>query len=313
MLKENGGTITLGIKWCESISKRLGYVKRKATTAKPLVAPGLIKEIGLTFYNEINEIVHAHEIPPEMIINIDQTPLPFVLISKYTLDKKGSSRVSVPGTSEYRQITGTFAITMSGSFLPIQLIYQGKTARSQPNYSFPSEFHVTQTPNHWADENTSIDMIEQILIPYVKRKREELKAPNKPWLLICDVFKGQWTDAVKEVVKASNGKMVAVPNNWTNYFQPLDLTVNKSSKDFLRNEAQSWYSQEIVKQMEAGKRSDQIKVDVRISVVKPLHAKWVVKYYDYARNNPQIIINGWKESGIMGMLEKKIDLDPFSV
>ena len=156
-------------------------------------------------------------------------------------------------------------------------------------------------------------MIEQILIPYVKRKREELKAPNKPWLLICDVFKGQWTDAVKEVVKASNGKMVAVPNNWTNYFQPLDLTVNKSSKDFLRNEAQSWYSQEIVKQMEAGKRSDQIKVDVRISVVKPLHAKWVVKYYDYARNNPQIIINGWKESGIMGMLEKKIDLDPFSV
>ena len=27
LLKENGGTITLGIKWCESISKRLGYVK----------------------------------------------------------------------------------------------------------------------------------------------------------------------------------------------------------------------------------------------------------------------------------------------
>ena len=41
--------------------------------------PGLIKEIGLTFYNEIHEIVHAHKIPPEMIINIDQPPLPFVL------------------------------------------------------------------------------------------------------------------------------------------------------------------------------------------------------------------------------------------
>ena len=43
LLKENGGTITLGIKWCESISKRLGYIKRKATTAKPLIAPGFIK------------------------------------------------------------------------------------------------------------------------------------------------------------------------------------------------------------------------------------------------------------------------------
>ena len=155
-----------------------------------------------------------------------------MLISKYTLEKKGTSRVPVLGTSDYRQITGTFGITLSGHFLPIQLIYQGKTDRSQTNFDFPKEFHVTQTSNHWADENTSIEMMKKILIPYVKEKRKELKVPNKPWLLICDVFKGQWTDAVKKVVKASNGKMVAVPNNWTNYFQPLDLTVNKSSKDF---------------------------------------------------------------------------------
>ena len=61
-------------------------------------------------------------------------------------------------------------------------------------------------------------------------------------MLICDIFKGQWTEAVKNVVKESNGKMVSVPNNWTNYFQPLDLTINKSSKDFLCKEAPSWYS-----------------------------------------------------------------------
>ena len=134
-------------------------------------------------------------------------------------------------------------------------------------------------------------MIKKILIPYIKRKQEELNVLNKPWLLICDVFKGQWTEAVKNVVKESNGKMVSVPNNWTNYFQSLDLTVNKSSKDFLRKEAQSWYSQEIVEQMDAGKRSDQIKVEVRVSVVKPLHAKWIVKYYDYARTKPQLITN----------------------
>ena len=79
LLKENGGTITLRIKWCESISKRLRYVKRKATTAKALIVPGLIKEIGLTFYNNINEIVHAHAIPAEIIINIDQTPFPLSL------------------------------------------------------------------------------------------------------------------------------------------------------------------------------------------------------------------------------------------
>ena len=85
--------------------------------------------------------------------------------------------------------------------------------------------------------------------------------------------------------------MVPVPNNLTNYFKSLDLTVDKSSKDSLRNEDQNWYSQEIMKKMQAGKRSDQIKVDVLISLVKSLHAKWIVKYYDYARSKPEIIID----------------------
>ena len=114
-----------------------------------------------------------------------------------------------------------------------------------------------------------------MLIPYIKRKREELNIPNKPWLLICDVFKDQWTEAVKNVVKESNGKMVSVPNNWTNYFQPLDLIIN-------------------------------------VSMLKLLHAKWTVKYYDYARTKQQLIISGWKESGIIDHLVKKIDLDLFS-
>ena len=47
-------------------------------------------------FHEINEILHAHKISSEMIINIDQKPLPFVLIIKYTLEKKDSSRVSLP-------------------------------------------------------------------------------------------------------------------------------------------------------------------------------------------------------------------------
>ena len=51
--------------------------------------------------------------------------------------------------------------------------------------------------------------------------------PRRPWLLIADVCKGQWTNPVKDLVRQSNGKMSAIPNNWTNYFQPLDLSVNK--------------------------------------------------------------------------------------
>ena len=110
--------------------------------------------------------------------------------------------------------------------------------------------------------------------------------------MISDVFKGQWTDAVKLVVAQSGGKMVPVPNNWTPYFQPLDISVNKISKDFLRNEAQTWYSQQILEQTKSGKLPHQIKVGTQLSIVKPLHAKWVVKFYDYIRSKPEIVSNG---------------------
>jgi len=39
--------------------------------------------------------------------------------------------------------------------------------------------------------------------------------------------------------------MVPVPRNMTNYFQQLDLTVNRSCKSFLRDKAQSWYAEQV--------------------------------------------------------------------
>ena len=46
LLKENRGTTELGNTWCESITNRISFVKRKATTADRIIAPGLISEIG---------------------------------------------------------------------------------------------------------------------------------------------------------------------------------------------------------------------------------------------------------------------------
>ena len=54
-----------------------------------------------------------------MVINIDQTSLPFIHIGKYTMEEKSTSRVSFPGTADYYQITVTFCITMAGNFLAI--------------------------------------------------------------------------------------------------------------------------------------------------------------------------------------------------
>ena len=131
----------------DGVFKRLNFVRRKSTTAKPFIAPALIKKIGFSFYKEIHEPVKWLNIPKELVINIDQTPLPFVNVSFYTKDKKGNQCVPIAGTTNYCQITSTFGVSLSGDFLPIQLIYQGKTKCCPPIYPFPPEFDVTRTEN----------------------------------------------------------------------------------------------------------------------------------------------------------------------
>ena len=103
-----------------------------------------------TFQRAISKFVSDLDIPLELVLNLDQTPLSYVSPGKYTFDVKGSQTPPVKGVDDKWQITATFTVTASGSFLPIQLIYSSKTKRSIPKYDFLSCFDVTFTPNHWS-------------------------------------------------------------------------------------------------------------------------------------------------------------------
>ena len=78
-------------------------------------------------------------------------------------------------------------------------------------------------------------MIDKLIMPHVKQQIADLQLrTTQEWLLIADVFKGQWIEAVKKRTAALHGKIVPVPNNMTHIFQPLDLTVNRRCKEHIR-------------------------------------------------------------------------------
>ena len=81
------------------------------------------------------------------------------------MDFKGASSVPIVGKGKKQQITGTFSVTKSGCFLPMQLIYQGKTTRSLPKgINFPDDFDLTFTENHWSNEEKCIQHIKTMHI-----------------------------------------------------------------------------------------------------------------------------------------------------
>ncbi len=98
--------------------------------------------------NDVSSVVSMEEIPPELILNWDQTGIHLVPASRWTMDLEGSKRVEVSGVNDKRQITAVFCGSLVGDFLPIQLIYKGKTQRCHPRYKFPSHWHITQSPKH---------------------------------------------------------------------------------------------------------------------------------------------------------------------
>ena len=110
------------------------YFKRLGTTGRPPVPKGVYDECRLDYLSDINSKVKDHSIPPELVINVDQTPSSYVSVGKQTMSAKGSKSVPIQG---FTDITLTFSITLAGTFLPMQIIYSGKTKASQPrNFVF---------------------------------------------------------------------------------------------------------------------------------------------------------------------------------
>ena len=61
-----------------------------------------------TFQRNISALVSEHDIPPSMIINIDQTPLSYV--------NTGAKNIPINSVDDKRQITATFAVSCTGEF-----------------------------------------------------------------------------------------------------------------------------------------------------------------------------------------------------
>ena len=60
--------------------------------------------------------------------------------------------------------------------------------------------------------------------------------------------------------------------------------------------------------MKKGKKTHEIIVNTRISILKPLHAKWVVSFYDYMKNHKDIVLAGWRKSKIEEVFNSKQDI-----
>ena len=84
----------------------------------------------------------------------------------------------------------------------------------------------------------------------------------------------------------------------------MDLSVNKSLKDSLRQSFQKWYASQIHLQLANGGKHEP--VDFRLGILKPLSARWFMDAFSHVQANPDVVKNGFVEAGIPEKLKDPV-------
>ena len=212
----------------------------------------------------------------------------------------------IKGSDDKRAITATFTVTLDGQFLDMQLIYGGKTNQSLPRFDFPTNFSPSVNKKHHSNEEEAMKFIKKILVPCIESKRELSNLPHQEALVIFDVFKGQVTQSVLDLLKKHNILFDFVSASITSIFQPLDLTVNGYTKKYCKKKFNEWYTDQIFQQLDEGKDLEEIDVKLQLTTLKPLHAKWMTELYNHMTSGEgkQVVLNGWRAAGIRQAIDQ---------
>ena len=133
-------------------------------------------------------------------------------------------------------------------------------------------------------------------------KRENGYPEEQCALIIMDTFKGQDNDRLRELCSENYCKVVIVPHNLTNQFQPLDISVNKAAKVFIQNMYNEWFSNEVAKQLNRGFDPAEVKITSKLSDLKPLLASWIADLYEHLEKETEMIKKGFDSARITGLL-----------
>ena len=298
LLVQYGGHVSITKSWAKSLLARMGYVKRKCSTAGKMSVPHF-KELQDYFLADIQAEVLMNDIPEDLIFNWDQTALSFVSTGQWTMHQAGAKVVPISHSDDKRQVTAVLAATLRGELLPPQIIYQGKTVQCHPKVAVPEEWDIWHSTTHWSNEETMKRYVEHIIVPFLERKRADLKVgPTHPALAIFDCFRGQTTEDFLMLLDKHNIRYVQVPPNCTDKLQPLDIAINKPLKDELKKQFHTWYASEVQKQLETTPVHD-VKVDMRMTIIKAKSVRWFISAWQAIEARPEVAINGFRRAGIL--------------
>jgi hypothetical protein len=241
------------------------------------------------------------QIHPSLVVNMDQTGVHLVSASSFTYEVAGSSDVAIVGAEDKRQITACVAASLRGDLLPLQLIFQGKTARSQPASTAAStaaRVDITCSDNHWSTQETMQRWITNILLPHSERmiSTHGLNA-NAHILLLLDCWAVHKSVEFRGWLQREHPRihLVFVPANCTSKLQLADVALQRPFKSCISQSFNEWAADAVAKQIKSGEVIG-LAAQLGMAAIKPLVLQWCVDSWKGLRERKQLILDGWERS-----------------
>jgi len=216
---------------------------------------------------------------------MDETPVYFDIVPGKTVDQVGTKSVCVRTTgSEKRHITVVLAVTASGDVISPMIIFKGKR---ELKLKCPKGWIVAVQQKAWMDEVLMAKWVKEIYRQYTNRK---------PSLCVLDSFRAHITEKVKKDFKRVGAQLAVIPGGCTSKLQPLDVSVNKPFKAYLRV---SWsnFIREATEEMVKSKETDDPIERLR-PADKQLVVNWIVSAVDKLKEKKELIRNSFRVTGI---------------
>ena len=70
---------------------------------------------------------------------------------------------------------------------------------------------------------------------------------------------------------------------------------------------QTWYSEQVQKQLQERVAINQVKVEMPASVMKNLCANWVMSTWESLKSRSEMDVNGFQKAGILSAIDSVID------
>ncbi|KAF7372434.1 DDE superfamily protein [Mycena venus] len=281
----------------------------KCTAAK---LPDNVDEVCMRAFFRIVHLVNFYDIPPELIVNMDQTGVMLMVANNKTYNPKGSRQLDIHGRDEKRAYSLLVGSTPKGKLLTFQQVWSGKTKASLPRDNAPGmaaakkyRFHFAfaeskKTTSHFSTLKTMKEWVHYVLVPYIEGQIQLLGLePDQKAILYSDVYPVHTGIEFRTFIleEFPNIFLVFVPANCTSVLQPADIGLNRVFKHHIKQAYLDWMVAAHTEQLKNGLTVEQVKFTTSLPVLRDASVKPIVDLYEWGQTqtSQDLIKRAWEK------------------